>query len=740
VRFFWIPLFLIGWSLFAESIINLRSSSVYVRPGFDISWSKPPQTLSRDWLRVTPGFGTTHSLSARYISIPTLYARKFLSLQDPPDETLSYLFHFSLEEDQIANRKVSGIFLTSIGIRWQAYLNGDLIDDKLEGNNTRYNYIIPVPHSYLVPGENYLLFRIEGPRSNHLVGFYKSREYLFGDLDTLTKKSTDFFSFSIILIYFLIGIFHFILFLRKPSEYYNGFYALFSFTLSIYIMSSSRFIFFFLEDSVVAYKIQSIVFFSLPLIGICFLRTLFGQKFKIPEIVLIPLSICLVLGTAFFSSSWIIDIISIYKYLLPGIGIYVLTDIVGVEFLRDLREILSQETKMSLNKNAWSVFSKALFSHISGNLFLGILFFDIAMFIDVLDMILIHSGVFLSRYGLALFVLSTAFSLSNRYIKISRKNQELYEELKTKLRELEASDQKNRFLIDGTRELLFVLGPEYEIRSMNQAARKYFGVKPESLLGKSFLDLLYTTPKDEHIIHQIVKENIQKLNAQGRQTSFRARIRTTRMQEPLEFLFRMEAVDAVDHLEFIGKATSAFDENLTQFVVREVQIYRISNYIWMAEELSHRLVRLLNKKIPEFRVDAIRTGLLEILVNSIEHGNLNISFEEKSQHLSKGDYLQLIAARQKDPVYSRRMVEVHYELNDQYVSYQITDEGNGFDYQALIQKTLANQKLGREHGRGILLAENIFDIVEYKGKGNSVYLQVNFETSFNSEALSNTDL
>lgn len=721
-------LLFLPFQLFSKDWISLKERSVYIHQGFNKEWTEREFLLNKnlDWLVVTPGLGKSHSLSAKYLNFPQKYNRKFLSLHDSPDEEFTYVFRVFLKEENISPIQLYGIYLATVGLRWQLYVNGELILDKLQdgGNNTRYNYLIPIQGYLLVPGENRFAFRIQGPRSLHLVGFYRSSDYLFGKYDELFNKSADLITLALIVFYFFLGLFHLFLFIRNVKYTYNFIYSLFSVVLSVYLLSMSRYVFYFTEDSHIALKIQWVGFFLLPILGIFFFRKLFSQNYRLLDIALIPINSFFIIGCILFSASWISDIISIYKYIIPIVVLYAFIDISGREFFKDLNTNISimKENNIKFSQ----IFMNTLFFSISGNMFLILFIFSILIFIDIFDMIFFARGIFVSQYAFVIFVFSIAFSLSNRYIKTNESNRKLAENLEKKIQELESSQKKYKFLVDETSDLLFVLNNEYKITSLNNAAKRYFGVRPESLINKSFIDLLYTTPKDEHIITHLVMENLQELNEPGKQIQFRARMRTSRMDEPLEFSFRMEAVNNGDHMEYIGKATSALDEDLSKYVIRESQVYRIENFIHLAEEISHRLVRQLKKKLPDYRVHTIRTGLREILVNAIEHGNLNIGFEEKSQHLSKGDYLELISSRQKDPIYKSRKVEVNYILTDHFVSYKITDEGDGFNYKELKKKAMANQSLGREHGRGIMLVENIFDVVEFQGKGNSVYLKIYF--------------
>jgi PAS domain-containing protein/anti-sigma regulatory factor (Ser/Thr protein kinase) len=715
--------------IYSDSTVDIRESPVYVRAGFNLEWINESKELnSKEWILVSEGNGKQHSLSSRNLTIPQKYQRRFLSLDDSPEETFSYLFHFSPNENIDYSEKISALLFSSIGLRWRIYLNGTLIDDTLgnDYNTSRYNYLVPFDTNLLNQESNRILIQIEGPRSNYSTGFYRSSPYLFGDFFEIENIRSETLAKALITLYLALALFHLLIYFRKPTALHNLYYSIFSFLLALFILTRTALIAQYIVDSSISFRIQAFCFFGITLFGLLFFQALFQRKPSNVEIILIPLNICLIIASLIFSESWISDVYNVYKFFLPAITFYILFWIVGSEFMNDLIRKVAVRDKDKDNIAPVRLFIKTLIDTVSGNLFLGILAFSVFLIIDIVDMLFLFRGIFLSQYGLGLFVVAIAYALSNRYIKLSDHNNELNSELVNKLKELEYSDQKYKFIVDGTTDLLFILGSDYEIRSMNNAAKKYFGVRPESLIGKSFMNLLYTTPKDYLIIQQLVDENFRVLDRPGKQIQFRTRIRTSRMQEPIEFSFRIESVDAGDHLEFIGKGTSSLDGSLSTHIIVESQTYQIENYILLAEELSQRLVRVLKKKLPNHKIDSIRTGLREILVNSIEHGNLNITFEEKSQHLSKGDYLQLISNRQKDPVYGNRKVIVKYDLTDSFVSYHITDEGNGFDYKELMMKAFANQSLGREHGRGIMLAENIFDIVEFQGSGNSVFLKLAF--------------
>ena len=70
--------------------------------------------------------------------------------------------------------------------------------------------------------------------------------------------------------------------------------------------------------------------------------------------------------------------------------------------------------------------------------------------------------------------------------------------------------------------------------------------------------------------------------------------------------------------------------------------------------------------------------------------------------------------------YAARKINVRYRLSGEAVEYEIEDQGTGFDHQTQLARRPAATE---SHGRGIHIARNFFDRVEYNDKGNCVKLR-----------------
>lgn len=112
-------------------------------------------------------------------------------------------------------------------------------------------------------------------------------------------------------------------------------------------------------------------------------------------------------------------------------------------------------------------------------------------------------------------------------------------------------------------------------------------------------------------------------------------------------------------------------------------------------------------------------GLFELMINAIEHGNLGITFEEKSILLQEYRLEEEILRRLDLPENQNKYAEVDYRDNGDVIEFNIRDSGGGFDFERYTSLSL--ETAYSHHGRGIVIARSLcFDSMEYSGKGNHV--------------------
>ena len=93
---------------------------------------------------------------------------------------------------------------------------------------------------------------------------------------------------------------------------------------------------------------------------------------------------------------------------------------------------------------------------------------------------------------------------------------------------------------------------------------------------------------------------------------------------------------------------------------------------------------------------AVRLALDEAMANAIHHGNSD------------------------DP---NKHVTVEYSVTRQRIQISVTDEGNGFDPNAVPDPTL-HENICKPNGRGLMLMHAYMTKVQYNSRGNSVTLVI----------------
>lgn len=117
--------------------------------------------------------------------------------------------------------------------------------------------------------------------------------------------------------------------------------------------------------------------------------------------------------------------------------------------------------------------------------------------------------------------------------------------------------------------------------------------------------------------------------------------------------------------------------------------------------------------------EAAVIGLTELLVNAVEHGNLGITYDEKSELLAGGAWDAEVARRLGLPENRHKRVDVRFTREDEEIRFTITDRGNGFEWRRYLE--IDPRRAFDRHGRGILMARHVsFASLEYRGSGNEV--------------------
>jgi len=153
---------------------------------------------------------------------------------------------------------------------------------------------------------------------------------------------------------------------------------------------------------------------------------------------------------------------------------------------------------------------------------------------------------------------------------------------------------------------------------------------------------------------------------------------------------------------------------------RTLSLMRLGHFRYRTQEEAENLTYLLAAACPD--PDKAAIGLAELLINAVEHGNLEISYEETSEAIARRNRAELIRSRLEDDRFGGRAVEVKFERLEDRFRITVQDEGPGFDWKRFLE--LSAERAFDTHGRGVYMASNCFDRLEYQGKGNSVVAEI----------------
>ncbi len=112
-------------------------------------------------------------------------------------------------------------------------------------------------------------------------------------------------------------------------------------------------------------------------------------------------------------------------------------------------------------------------------------------------------------------------------------------------------------------------------------------------------------------------------------------------------------------------------------------------------------------------------GLGELLINAVEHGNLGITYEEKTHFQDINQLDEEMARRLSLPENMDKYVEVRFSRLSDEIQVKIQDQGLGFNWRNFLH--IDPSRVSDTHGRGIAMAKALsFDRLEYNEKGNEV--------------------
>ncbi len=184
-----------------------------------------------------------------------------------------------------------------------------------------------------------------------------------------------------------------------------------------------------------------------------------------------------------------------------------------------------------------------------------------------------------------------------------------------------------------------------------------------------------------------------------------------------EMLRSVVATAMDDHLRYLSM------QDQIDLTSKMTALIRFGEFSFTTLDQARGLATLLSNICPH--PQKVVVGMSELLINAVEHGNLEISYEQKGELKDSGQWLEEVERRLLLPEYSNREVIVKIEKNEDSIVFTISDEGRGFEFSKYLE--MDPDRAFDNHGRGIAMSRLLsFDELDYLGNGNKVRAVVNF--------------
>lgn len=162
-------------------------------------------------------------------------------------------------------------------------------------------------------------------------------------------------------------------------------------------------------------------------------------------------------------------------------------------------------------------------------------------------------------------------------------------------------------------------------------------------------------------------------------------------------------------------------QNRVKRGMQVLQLLEEAHFTYRTIEEARGLAAVLARACPDAEATVI--GLTELLVNAVEHGNLGITYDDKSALLADGVWMEEVARRLELPENRAKRVDVEFSRGDDELRFTIRDRGNGFEWTRYLE--IDPRRAFDRHGRGIIMARHVsFSSIEYRGTGSEVVATV----------------
>ncbi len=724
--------------------VNLNDWPLYIKTGFDRSAVSQDPTGQAGWKSLPPTGNSGRYARPIELDLDGVQKRKAFSLKRFPEMEFTYSIPFDfpassallLQGGKGEGGPVPGLHFAALGDNWEIFLNGTRVrselhldaQGKIAGHRSVRDVRFPIEGSILRAGRNILTIRIIADPTFPPQGMHQAEPYFLGSYENIERRNAELIPVLLCGLYLFIGIYHLFMYLVRPADRHNLFYGLFSVDLALYLFVRTHTAYLIIPDSDAIFRIElASLCFILPFVG-AFIETLNDNKVLRRTMAYGAFSAALAVLQVLMPVSFSHDLLRLWQFTGLFAAVYYFGYEILGRFLSDGWRRWKRDRDSGGKSGLGLAYLKALARTPIGNLLIGaIILFATAVF-DILDALYFQWDLVLTQYGFFLFTMGTALILANRLGFLHERLRGLNANLEDRIdrlaqagKSLAASERKYKNLFHGSTDPLALLDGQLRIVEGNRAAVKLFELDRPGKARPSLESALYVEEREGRVQADRVHRAIEAQRKGAEVEEIQVKLRTA-LGEAKACRLRLEHIDSPTGEGTLLRVLPEATDGLAGFFVEGRERYEIENTLQAAEDLCRKSCARLTRYLPEEDAGFIEICLREMVINAIEHGNLEITFDEKSASQKNGRYFDFLQKRRLEPAYRQRRVVLEYSISAERATFRVTDEGRGFDHRAYITEGAEPSPELLEHGRGLFMTLGAFDRVAYNEKGNQVTL------------------
>jgi DNA-binding NarL/FixJ family response regulator len=377
--------------------IDLQKFPLYIKADYNHSDAVSPDLQDGSWQIREQWRGAV----IRYLGLPGMPKRIFMSPWGRPVQEWTFAIPFTMDGNCPI---IPCLYLATIGINWEIYLNGTLIREEMHltgGHITEQHYerdvIVPINSSLLQKGGNVLVFRIAGDPTDYTTGFTYKFPYYIADYNYITRRHNEAAQIIIISILVILGVYHFLFFAIFRESRYNLNCGFFTFGMGLYYLLRTQWIHQIIPNTDVLIRLEYFTLYFMILALMAYTDKLCNVRYFVVTKIYGVFCIVLAVSQLFFSRAYGSEAAAVWQIVSIFAMAWIYIYNIILPFIRDLKK--------------GRKLADTLINTYPGNLLAAVLMIVITSTYDLIDALALHTSLHLTSYSMVVFALSVTFML-----------------------------------------------------------------------------------------------------------------------------------------------------------------------------------------------------------------------------------------------------------------------------------------------------------------------------------------